>query len=286
MRHFSTRFRLTLAMALVLFVCTSCNTPETVAKFCSSAVAAISSTTNVLADLQSSCLREVNANTYVLGSFTPAITADPSCTEIATEADASIAAAKLLSEYFGALNSLATVGVSTPSTDASNLATKAAAIPGATADQKAAISSLAEDVTKGIMSAYQFRALAQDLPRAKKNVDDVIAALIQVIKANYLDQLLDDEEKKLGNPYKSFLLQHNSPETVLALDQRWNADEQTLLARRSSAHDAIKALQTLQKGFDQLADNASKVKAKDVPGLLSPYVSELQTLIPKIQKGF
>lgn len=270
----------------LLFIFTGCNTPDTISKFCASAVTTISSATNVLADQGPSCLREVNDNTSMLGSFNPPVTSDPNCALVTTQANASIAAAKLLSEYFSTLNSLATVGVSTPSSDAGTLAANAAGIPGATANQKTAISSMAQDLTTGIMSAYQYRKLADDLPKAKTNVDDIVAALISVIQANYLDQLLNDEEKKLANPYKTFLSQHDSPEARLSLDQRWQADEQTLQARRASAQSAITALQTLQKGFDQLADNANKVKAQEVPSLLAPYVSQLQALIPQIQKAF
>lgn len=281
------RRRLSLLPAAVLVLgATGCNTPETIGAFCTSAVTTISSTTNVFGDLGPSCLREVNDNTSVLGSFKPPVTSDQGCTAVANEADASIAAAKLLSEYFGALNSLATVGVSTASTDAGALATKAAAIPGSTANQQNAISSMAQDLSSGIMSAYQYRKLAEDLPRARKNVDDIVGALVSVIQKNYLDQLLNSEEGKLANPYKEFLSEHNSPEAISLLDQRWRSDEEALQTRRASAQSAITALQTLQKGFDQLADYASKVQAKEIPGLLAPYVSQLQTLIPQIQKAF
>jgi hypothetical protein len=277
---------ITPIVAILLFLSVGCDTPDTVSKFCSSSVTAISSTTSVLADLGPSCLREVNDNTYTLGSFQLPAASDPSCDAITAQANATIAAAKLLSEYFSTLNSLATVGTSAASTDAGTLATDATTDAGLTANQKTAITSLAQDLTTGIISAYQYRKLAEDLPKAKQNVDNIVAALISIIQTNYLNQLLNDEEKKLANPYKMFLSRHNSPEATLSLDQQWQADEQTLQTRRASAKSAVAALQTLQKGFDQLADNASKVKAEEVPGLLAPYVSQLQTLIPQIQKAF
>jgi hypothetical protein len=274
------------AITAVLLISTCCDTPDTTSKFCSSAVTALSSTTSVLSDLGPSCLREVNNNTYELGSFDPPVPSDQHCAEIATQASASTAAAKLLSEYFSTLNSLATVGTSSAPKDAETLATNAAGIAGATSDQKTAFSSLAQYLTSGIIGAYQYRELAEDITKGKKDVDQIVAVLISVIQNQYIDKLLDDEEKKIANPYRTFLRQHDSPEARLSLDQRWQADERILQARRSSAQSAIAALQTLQKGFDQLADNANKVKAKDVPGLLAPYVSELQTLIPQIQKAF
>jgi hypothetical protein len=35
-----------------------------------------------------------------------------------------------------------------------------------------------------------------------------------------------------------------------------------------------------------LAANAHQIKAKEVPGLLGPYVTQIQALIPQIQKAF
>ena len=275
-----------ITLSVWLCISSGCNTPDTVSKFCSSAITAISSTTAVLADLGPSCLREINDNSYTFGSFTTPITSDSNCDRVATQANAAIAAAQLLSEYFSALNSLATVGVKSASSDARTLATDAAAIPGASADEKTAIGSLAQELATSIMSGYQYRKLAEDFPKAKNSIDNVVSALVRVIQTNYIDQLLKDEEKRLANPYKAFLGSSVSPEAKLLLDQRWRADEQTLQARRYSAKSAVAALKTLQAGFDQLADNANKIKAKDVSGLLAPYVSQLQTLIPQIQKGF
>jgi hypothetical protein len=275
-----------LAIAAVLLISPGCNTPDTVSKFCSSAVTALSSTTDVLSDLGPSCLREVNDNTYELGSFQPPVSSDQQCGEITKQASAAVAAAKLLSEYFSTLNSLATAGTSSASKDANTLASNAAGIAGATSDQKTAFSSIALQLASGVMGAYQYRRLAQDVTKAKKDVDETVAALISAIQNEYVDKLLDDENKKLANPYKAFLSKHDTPEARLSLDERWQADERILEARRSSAQSAVAALQTLQKGFDQLANNANNVKAKDIPGLLGPYVSELQTLIPQIQKAF
>ena len=70
------------------------------------------------------------------------------------------------------------------------------------------------------------------------------------------------------------------------LDDRWRADETALAAKRASAQSLVTALQALVKGFQELAANAHRLKAKEVPGLLAPYDAQLQALIPQIQKGF
>ena len=70
------------------------------------------------------------------------------------------------------------------------------------------------------------------------------------------------------------------------LDDRWRADEAAIQAKRASAQSLISALQALSKGFANLASNAHSLKAADLPGLLGPYVAQIQALIPQIQKAF
>jgi hypothetical protein len=70
------------------------------------------------------------------------------------------------------------------------------------------------------------------------------------------------------------------------LDDRWHADEAALEAKRASAKCLISALKSLAKGFEELAENARQLKSKEVPGLLEPYVTQLQALVPQIQKAF
>jgi hypothetical protein len=275
-----------LVLAAGLFCFTAgCDTPDAASKFCRSAVTTLSSTATVLADLERSCLREVNT-THDIGTFTLPTTSDPNCTAVKTQATAAESATILLSEYFSTINSLATVGTAKTSADAGTLVSNTAGAFQAGSAEKTALDSIAQDLTSGIMSAYQARKLARDLPKASTDVATIINGLVKIIQTNYLDQALKDEEKKLANPYKDFLLNHNSPEAMLILDQRWQADEQILQARRASAQSAIMALQALSKGFADLASSAHSLKAKELPSLLDPYVTQLQTLIPQIQKAF
>jgi hypothetical protein len=113
----------------------------------------------------------------------------------------------------------------------------------------------------------------------------VATALITIVQDDYIGRQLKSEEQKLGDRYLEFA-KDKSPEVKLLLDDRWNVDEQTLTAKRASAQSLITALQSLSKGFADLATNAHQLKAKEVPGLLTPYVTQLQALIPQIQKAF
>jgi len=117
------------------------------------------------------------------------------------------------------------------------------------------------------------------------NISAVVNALITIVQDDYIGRQLASEEQKLADRYLEFA-KDKSPEVKLLLDDRWHADEQALAAKRASAQSLITALQALSKGFADLAANAHQLKAKEIPGLLGPYVTQLQTLIPQIQKGF
>jgi hypothetical protein len=280
------RVRVRSAVTLTIFLSlTGCDTPSAVSTFCGTATTTLSSASTVLADIRGSCLREVNTN-RVIGSFTLPVTSDPNCALVGTQGDAAIAAAKLLAEYFSTINSLATIGTAKTSADANTLAANTAGVFAVGSAETTAVGSIAQDLTSGIMNVYQTRKLAQDLPKASSDVTAITNALITIIQTNYINQELANEEKKIANPYKTFLLAHNSPEVTLTLEGNWQADEQNLQARRVAANSAVTALQTLSKGFADLANNARTLKAKELSGLLEPYVTQMQTLVPQIQKAF
>jgi len=59
----------------------SCNTPDSVAKFCASGVAALETGDAIFDDMKGSCLREVQSR-EPLGSFTVAAPASTACDDI------------------------------------------------------------------------------------------------------------------------------------------------------------------------------------------------------------
>jgi hypothetical protein len=134
----------------LFFSTAGCDTPDAVSKFCSSAVTTLSSTATVFADLEGSCLREVNT-THDIGTFTRPVTSDPNCTAVKTQATAAESAAKLLSEYFSTINSLATVGTAKTSADAGTLVSNTAGAFQARSAEKTALDSIAQDLTSGVM---------------------------------------------------------------------------------------------------------------------------------------
>jgi len=271
-----------------------CTTPDAVSKFCASAATTLASAKPVFADMKASCMRAADSR-EAIGAFTAAaddkknptmVDAVASCNDIGKQGDGAAAAAAILSDYFSAINALASFGTAKAGTDAGALATKTGAALGANSAAQTAIGSIVGDLASFLTSAYQLKKLEGDLTRVSKNISDVSDGLVKVIQNNYLDQLLADEEQKTAVRYREFYRSDFSPEAKVMLDDRWRADEAAIQAKRASAQSLISALQALSKGFANLASNAHSLKAADLPGLLGPYVAQIQALIPQIQKAF
>jgi hypothetical protein len=272
------------ALIAVSLALAGCTTPDAVAKFCASAITTLTSAQPVFADMKQSCLREVNSRTD-FGTFTPPLEDDANCTAIGKQADGAEAAATVLADYFGAINALASFGTAKAGTDAQSLVTKTSAAVGAGSAAQTALGSIAQFLTTAATSGYQSRALEKDLPQVSKNIAAVTAALITVVQDDYVGRQLKSEEQKLTIRYKDFA-RNKSPEALLMLDTRWQAEEQAIAAKRQSARCLVTALEALSKCFVDLAAKSRSLKGKEVPGLLAPYIAQIQALIPQVQKAF
>ena len=261
-----------------------CNTPESVTVFCAASSATLTDGAPVLRDLGGSCLRAINLEKDV-ASFDP-VTSDPACAEVARQAEGAVAAAALLSRYFDALNTLAAANTLKTGTDSSALATEASAAFGASTTIQAALSSLAGFLTNTATRSYQQRSLARDLTTASQNVSAITDALTAIVRTNYIEQELGNEDQKLTVHYKGFAQQHPDGTILLHLDERWQADHTRLDERRASAEALITSLGTIKAGVANLAANPRTRNAKQLALLLKPYTEQLQTNIPQIQKAF
>ena len=273
-------------LAIVSLVAsTGCNTPDTVSKFCASSNSTLATAIAAFRDLPASCLRAKNL-TRDIGTF-ELIQKDPQCSQIAEQSDGAVAASQALIDYFAAINSLATFNTAHTASDASDLASKTAAAFSAQPEAQKAIGSIATFLTTVATSGYQQKSINNDLKQVSANVSAVVKALSAILQENYINQALTkDEESKLASHYKDFSVSHTGGDVALQLDDRWRADEKAIVAKRQSAQALITALGAIQKGVANLAANANSLKAKEIPAMLDPYVSQLQTLIPQVQKAF
>ncbi len=261
-----------------------CNTPEAVSKFCTVSNTTLTAAVPVFLDLRASCLREKNIAKGI-GAFA-VVERDPNCDDIGKMAEGASAAADILGEYFDAINSVATFDKAKTSADASALVSKTGAAVGAGSLAQKAIGSMASFLTAAATSGYQQRSLNHDIVVVSSNIGVVTDALAAIVQRNYIDQELKAEEQKLTTEYKEFALLHREGEVTLELDSRWHTERQTIAAKRASALHLITALHAIKKGSANLAEKSHSLKAKELPGLLDPYITQLQTLIPQIQKAF
>jgi hypothetical protein len=273
-------------VGILILAAAGCTTPESVTKFCATASTTLTAAGPVFSDMKQSCLREVNSR-IPFGSFQLPVQDDPGCAMIGAQAEGAQAAAKILADYFNAINSVASFGaVKTASSDAKDLNTKTGPAVGADSPGQKALASIAMFLASTAASGYRQEALEKDLTGVSANISAVVDALVVIVQRIYIGEQLKSEEQKLRIRYEDFARGKSSPEVTLMLDDRWHADEQALEAKRASAQSLVTALQALSKGFAELAANGHSLKAKDVPALLAPYETQLQALIPQVQKAF
>jgi hypothetical protein len=286
MRALLPRIAATASLSLLL---AGCATPGAVSAFSSSAVTTLMSATAVFGDMQASCEREIRSRSEI-GSF-KFLTRDnapdsfAACDDIGKQAGGASAAAQILADYFNAINGVASFGTAKVATDAQNLSANTAAALGAGTPAQTAIGSIVSLLTSAATSGYQTKKLEEDLNKAAGAVANVVNALVPIVQNNYEGGLLKSEEQKLADQYREFAA-GKTPEFKLTLIQNWRAEEQAIESRRASAQSLVSALRAVSKGLADLAANSRKLTAKELPGVLAPYVAQLQTLIPQIQKGF
>jgi len=274
-----------LLIALALACLPSCDTPASIAKFASSAVTTLGTGDCFFDDMKASCVRELQTRES-FGTFPVSDPGSPECDAIGKQADGLKAASKLLSSYFTALNDLASFGSTKAGDGAKDLAAKAAGDAKLSASVQGALGSVASFLAGVATSGYQQKKLADGVTNVHGDVKAALDGLGEAVGVAYLQEL-QDEEKKTATRYREFLLQHQTEGAVaIALDSRWQSDRASLSAKEKAAQSYQSALGMLAKGNEDLASHAHDLKAKELPGLLSPYATQLESVVPAIQKAF
>lgn len=270
---------------LALALLAACKAPDSIAKFCSAAVATLKTGDALFDDMKASCIRETQ--TFQPPGTFPVWEADPTaCGNVGKQAEGLSAASQLVSKYFTALNDLASFRTSTAGDDAKDLLTKASAQARLAAGPQKALSSVAGFLTRAATAGYQRKRLADDIVGVHEDVRIVLDGLGEAVGVVYLQQL-QDEERKTADRYKEFLLQHpGNGDAILLLDSRWQADRTGFAAKRKAAMSYVAAIGTLAKGNEDLAAHVRGLKANELSGLLSPYAAQLESSVPAIQKAF
>jgi hypothetical protein len=245
--------------------------------------------------MKASCIRD--AQTFQpFGAFAVSDPNPTACENIGKQSEGLEAASKLISNYFTALNDLASFGTSKAtdatksSGDAKSLAATASSQAKLSEGREKALASVADFLAHAAMSGYQQKQLADDIVKVHEDVKAVLDGLGEAAGVAYLHQL-EDEEQKTADRYTEFLRgvekqRQPTADVILALDSRWQADRASFAAKQKAAKSYKAALATMAKGNEDLAAHARSLKEKDLSGLLSPYAAQLETLAPAIQKAF
>jgi hypothetical protein len=275
-----------LAIIPLLAWLPSCNTPDSVARFCSSAVVTLRSGDSLFDDMKASCIRETQTR-EALGTFAVANGPTPApCEDIGRQADGLKAASGLLSSYFTALNDLASFGATKTGDTAKDLLTKVSTQAKLSPARRDALGSIVGVLTRVGTAGYRQKQLANDIVKVHEDVKTALDGLGEAVGVVYLHEL-QQEETKTATRYKEFLAEHpGAPDAMLILDSRWQTDSASFAAKEKAALCFKAALDTLAKGNQDLAAHARKLKAKELAGLLSPYAAQLESLAPTIQKAF
>jgi hypothetical protein len=271
-----------IALAALLLSTSSCETPGGVAQFCSSAVTTLKTGDALFEDMKASCERIVAAGDKI-GAFPTAERKAAACDDIGKHAADLKKESQKLADYFAALNELASFNSSKAQSSASEAAEETK-LPAA---ERKALGSIGSFLTQAATSGYQQKALAEQIVKMREDVDALLNGLGKAAGVVYAQQLTQ-EQAAVADRYRNFLLEHPnwSPDTLLTLDSRWQGDRAALAAKLKSAATYPAALETIAKGNNDLAAHAQALRAKELPGLLSPYATQLNSMISRIQKAF
>ena len=265
----------TVTLALLL---TSCVLPDAIRQFVTAARDTTAQFAPFVQDIADSCERRKLAERPATEITTSDDALKAACKEDSDLAPALQGAMKVLTNYFNALNSLASDEVVTYDKEIDGVAGKlqtVAKFPGAATD---AVKGLANFLASG----YQKKKLAEAVKGADKDVATLTDALGRIIGVEYVRDL-DNELDTLKNRYTDAMRTTKGDDAVALLLQRhWRADLATLQKKRAAAVDFQKALEKVRDGHHELTSQAGKSPAQDLVKQLGSYTASLRSLV----KGF
>ena len=274
-----------LIVTLLIISLSSCAPPQSIATFAGTATITLDHGPPLFADLNGTCVRRHLLAQESAPSFLPGaapLHQAAACSQFVTEGAALTKLSSVLSAYFSAIHQLAAFNTSNVSTIASSAAENAATAANWDSSQVSSAAKLSTLITEAFTERYQSRHLSTYLREAQQPVADILHAFEDVIGKDYLG-LLREEEQTLKARYQRVGDAHSAA-IILLLDRAYNQDLNELNARRQSAEAYVKALQQIEQGQAKLAENITR-NSKELTMSLEPYITELESLLPEIERG-
>jgi hypothetical protein len=277
------RMRRFSASAALLLGLTSCTTPDAVRKFVTTARDATSQFSPFVRDIADSCVRRHRAERPVTEIVDAAAAATGACKEDFDLAPDLLGSIKVLSNYFNALNSLASDDAVTYDKEIDGFAGKLQASAKFPAPATGAVKGLTKFLADAVASGYQRKKLAAALKAADLDVTALTDTLGHIIGVEYVRDL-DNEQDSLQNRYKDAMRSTQGNDAVaLLLQTQWEGDLERLQKRRTAAIDFQKALEKVRDGHKQLAAQSSRWSAAELAKELGPYTASIRNLIGSFQ---
>jgi len=279
---------------------------EAVAQFSDKSSQALTQGEPILKDIEQSCIRrEMDQKPYYGPEEKDRADRDLKEASAACSKDfqetpptaALMVASKTLIDYFSALSQLASAGQT--SVGKSSAADKAAASKaGKTTPRSLTLltsaGSVVDVVGRMATAGYRGKHLKTDLVTVAPDVNRILSEFKTDVEVRY-KVLLDDEqaayERRISEPVQRLgkATEGEPAQFVLLRTLAWDNESEhakAMEAKRAAAIDYGKAIDTILSGHATLVEQAQKLDAKDMPGLLQPSTDSLSKLTQAIIQLF
>jgi hypothetical protein len=275
-----------LVLALAVWM-TACTTPEAVREFTAAAKDSTALFPPVVRDITSSCIRTQMAERPLTEIEDVGPQAMAACKPLSDQEPNLLAALKVLTAYFGALNQLAGDGVASYDKEIDQLAAGIQSAGSFSAPQVKAVKGLAKFLVDAAAGGYQRKHLGKALKEADADVAVVTDALGKIVQRDY-DRLLRIEQDAVRTRYREALVADKNPSTVAQalLQDRWRADLATLDGKRRAAKDVVAMLEKIRDGHHKLAEQVDHWKTEEFFKALNPYTASIRDLATDCRAAF
>jgi hypothetical protein len=272
----------TITAALVLLL-TSCAPPDAIRQFVTTARDTTAQFAPFVQDIADSCERRKLAERPATEIATSDDALKAACKEDSDLAPGLLGAMKVLTNYFNALDSLASNEAVTYDKEIDGIANKlqtAAKFPAPATD---AVKGLAKFLADAVASGYQKKKVADAVTSADKDVATLTDAIGRIIGVEYVRDL-DSELDTLKNRYTDAMRTTKGDDAVALLLQRhWRADLAGLQKKRVAAVDFQKALEKIRAGHHELTSRAGQWSAGDLIKEMGSYTASIKSLVKSFQ---
>jgi hypothetical protein len=283
------------AIAALALLITSCQNPESVAKFADESAEAIGKGPAIFADLGDSCFRRHTLDAPLTAAWEPQppIGDISSCNDLHEQAKALTTESSALQRYFKAMSGLAAFGEPAKKSDsdsassASSAASSVQTNPSQASTDLSIAAALVNLTGKAILEKQKRSHMVKFLQDADPDVQALTQALQNAIEKQY-PQVLTEEQKDTEDHYFAFgkTDARNNPALLYLLNRSYR-EEMSEIKRRSDAAKAYaQALAKIREGHHALATDTKRVDVKQLEATISAYAADIKSLAAQISKVF